>query len=204
MPRKLRKLKKLSLYKSLQIGYLRNEERQARKLKKFGYVLDKELTNNQHLVAYSPYTGKVLFVNAGSESNPLNTIQFVKDWRSNAFNVTTDTFKYTPRFQEDKSAYLKAKKKYGENTPFKLVGHSQGAISVNELAGPNDTGYTYNGSLLKQKDNPYVTNYRSVNDIVSAFSNPNDMKTLYQPRLAGQNFYQAHNINNIKDQPIFL
>ena len=205
MPRKLRKLKKLSMYKALQLGYMRGqEERQARKLKRYGYVLDKELTDNQHLVAYSPITGKVLYVNNGSSVNPItDTNQFIKDWRSNIANIPTGTFGYTPRAQEDKSTYLKAKAKY-KDAPFKLVGHSQGAIDINELAGPNDKGYTYNGAFLKQKDNPNVTNYRSANDIVSAFANPNDMRTLSQPNLSTQNFYQAHNIDNIKQLPVFL
>lgn len=204
MPRRLRKLKKLSLYKSLKIGYLRDEKRQARKLKRYGYVLDRELTTNQHLVAYSPYTGKVLFVNNGSSTNPLtDTNQFIKDWRSNIANVPTGTFTYTPRFQEAKSTYLKAKKKYGEETPFKLVGHSQAAISVNELAGSNDKGYTYNGALIKQKNNPNVTNYRTKNDLVSAFANPNDMRTLLNSS-SSQNPIAAHNIENIQNLPVFI
>jgi len=199
-----RLIKKLSLYKALKIGYLRDEERQARKLKRFGYVLDKELSNNQHMVAYSPFTGKVLFVNNGSQANVLQPEQFVKDWRSNIFNVPTGTFAYTPRAQEDRNTYLKAKKKY-EGKKFELVGHSQGAISVNELAKGNDVGYTYNGALLKQKDNPNVTNYRTANDVVSMFANPNDMKTLYQqPNMRTINPLAAHGIENIRQTPVFL
>jgi len=205
MPRKLRKIKKLSLYKALKIGYLRNEAKQKKRLKRFGYRIDNDLTNNERLVAFNPFTNKVLFVENGSSVNPLTDVkQFTEDWLNNITTIPTGVFTATPRFQSAKSAYLKAKEKYGQDKKYELVGHSQSAVSINELAQKGDTGYTYNGALLKQKDNPYVTNYRSVNDIVSAFSNPNDMKTLYQPRLAGQNFYQAHNINNIKDQPIFL
>jgi hypothetical protein len=70
MPRRLRKLKKLSLYKSLKIGYFRNPDKQAKRLKRFGYVLDKELTNKERMVAYSPYTNKVIYVENGSQFNP--------------------------------------------------------------------------------------------------------------------------------------
>jgi hypothetical protein len=191
------------MYKALKIGYLRNEKRQARKLKKYGYVLDKELSNNEHLVAYSPYTGKVLFVENGSQTSISNPSQLIEDWRNNLVNVPTGTFTYTPRFQEAKNTYLKAKNKYGE-TPFKMVGHSQAAISVNELAGANDKGYTYNGALFtKTKDNQNVTNYRTKNDLVSAFANPNDMRTLADSS-SSQNPIAAHNIENIKQLPVFI
>jgi hypothetical protein len=203
MPRLIRKL---SLHKALRIGYLRNEKKQQKRLKKYGYVLDKELTDNQHVVAYSPFSGKVLFINNGSESNPLNTTQFIKDWRTNIMNVPTGTFGYTQRFQEDKNTYMKAKKKYGEDKKFELVGHSQGAISVNELASGKDQGLTYNGSLVKQKDNPNVTNYRHPNDIVSAFSNPTDMKTLFQqqPNMRTLNPLAAHGVESVRAAPIFI
>jgi len=203
MPRLIRKL---SLHKALRIGYLRNEKKQQKRLKKYGYVLDKELSDNQHTIAYSPFTGKVLFINNGSESNPLNTTQFIKDWRTNIMNVPTGTFGYTQRFQEDKNAYMKAKKKYGEDKKFELVGHSQGAISVNELASGKDQGLTYNGAFVKQKDNPRVSNYRHPNDIVSAFSNPTDMKTLFQqqPNMRTLNTLAAHGIESVREVPIFI
>lgn len=202
MPRLIRKL---SLHRALKIGYLRDERRQARKLKRYGYVLDKDLTNNQHLVAYSPFTKKVLFVNNGSQTSILDPIQFTKDWRSNLTSVPAGTFAYTPRFQEDKNAYLKAKKKYGEDTKFELVGHSQGAISVNELAKGNDRGITYNGAFVKQKDNPNVENYRHARDIVSMFSNPADTKNLFmQPNMRTLNPIAAHNVDTLKNVPIFI
>jgi len=188
----------------LKIGYFRNPDKQAKRLKRFGYVLDKELTNKERMVAYSPYTNKVIFVENGSQFNPIQDVnQFREDWLNNITTIPTGSFAYTPRFTDAKSAYLKAKKKY-EGKKFELVGHSQSAVTVNELAGNNDTGVTYNGAFLKQKDNPNVTNYRTKNDLVSAFANPNDMRTLSQPNLPPQNFYQAHGIENIRNVPIFI
>jgi len=197
----LRKIKRLSMYKALKLGYLRNERKQAKRLKKFGYVIDKELTNNQHLVARNAYNGKVLYVNNGSSISAFNPNQTIKDWKTNVLNVTTGTFEYTPRFQEDKSTYLKIKDKYKE-APVVMVGHSQAAISINDLADKGDKGYTYDGALLKQKDNPNVTNYRSKGDLVSAFANPADMKTLASP--VTLNPIAAHNIENIKQLPVFI
>ena len=199
MPRELRKIKKLSMYKALKLGYLRNENKQAKRLKRFGFVVDKDLSNNERMVAYSPFTKKVIFVENGSATNPF-TPQFYEDWQNNIQNVSTGTFQYTPRYQAAKSAYLKAKDKY-KDVPVTLVGHSQSGIIVNNLTGKNDKGYTLNGALIKQKDNQNVTNYRVRGDLVSAFSNQNDMTTL-----AGEskNPIAAHAIENIKREAIFL
>ena len=197
----IRKIKRLSLYKSLQLGYLKNEAKQAKRLKKFGYIIDKDLTDNQHLVARNAFNGKILFVNNGSSISAFDPNQTIKDWRSNIFNVSTGTFQYTPRYQEDKNTYLKIKNKY-KDAPVVMVAHSQGAISVNDLAKTGDKGFTFNGALLRQKNNPNVTNYRTKGDLVSAFANPNDMKTLASP--VTQNPISAHNIENIKELPVFV
>ena len=199
MPRELRKIKRLSLYKSLQLGYLRSERKQAKRLKRFGYQIDRELSNNERMIAYSPFTKKLIFVENGSATNPFSP-QFYEDWQNNIQNVSTNTFQYTPRYQSAKSAYLKVKEKYKE-IPITLVGHSQSGIIVNNLTGKNDKGYTLNGALIKQKNNPQVSNYRVRGDLVSAFANPKDMTTL-----AGEykNPISAHAIENIRQEPIFL
>ena len=42
--------KKLSLYKALQLGYLRlDHDQQAYRLKKYGYRLDRDLSNNDRI-----------------------------------------------------------------------------------------------------------------------------------------------------------
>jgi len=202
MPRPLRKIKRLSLYKSLQLGYLRNEAKQAKRLKRFGYVVDKDLTNNERMVAYNPFTKKTIFVENGSQTRLRDPAQFVEDWANNITRVPFGNFEKSQRFKDAQNAYLKAKEKY-KDTQFTLVGHSQSAITVNDLAGKGDRGVTYNGALFtKTKDNKNVTNYRSKNDIVSAFANPNDMKTLASP--VTQNPISAHNIENIKELPVFV
>jgi hypothetical protein len=154
------------------------------------------------MVAYNPTNNKVLFVENGSEANILKPSQFLEDWNNNFTAVPAGVFDYTPRFQDAKSAYLKAKKKY-EKAQFEMVGHSQAAITVNDLASAKDKGYTFNGALIKQKDNPNVTNYRTRNDLVSSLSNPNDMKTLANSD-PNQNFISAHNVSNAQFIPVFL
>lgn len=195
-------MKKMRLYKALKIGYLRNENKQKKVLKKFGYILDSDLTNNERVVAYNPFNKKVLFIENGSEVNPLTSpYQFVKDWRSNIMNIPTGTFQYTPRYIQTQNAYLKAKQKY-KDIPFYLVGHSQSANVINDITLPTDKAYTLNGALIKQKDNPAVRNFRIENDLVSMFANPNDMTTLYRKGI--MNPLKAHNIENIRNEPIFI
>ena len=162
--------RKLSLHKALKLGYLRNERKQKKRLKRYGYVLDPTLTTGEHLVAYNPRLNKVLYVSNGSESNIIrNPQQFVEDWKNNIIHIPTGTFQHTQRFKDERATLLKAKEKY-KDAPVVLVGHSQSAQTVNLLANANTKGYTLNPALLKQKPNPNVENYRVRGDIVSAIS----------------------------------
>ena len=55
--------KKLRFYKALKIGYTRDLKRQQQALKKYGYVIDRDLTNpREQVVAYNPFDRKLLFI----------------------------------------------------------------------------------------------------------------------------------------------
>jgi hypothetical protein len=195
--------KKLSLYKALDIGYLRNENKQSRKLKKFGYVLDKDLTTNERLVAYNPTINKTIFISNGSEINPFKSpTQFGKDWWNNIGRIGTGTFKSSGRYQQEKQAYEDAIKKY--NAPVVLAGHSQSGNTISGIAKSNHQAYTLNPALINQKPRENVHNFRIKGDLVSAVSN--DVTNLENP---SNSFFdipivQPHNIDNIKRVPIFL
>lgn len=192
----------LSLYKALQIGYLRDENAQQQKLKKFGYVLDKELSNGkEHVVAYNPTTKKALYIINGSSTDILNPNQLLKDWRTNVLNVPTGTLQYTPRYMEEKDIYQKIHDKY-KDSKVVLAGHSQSGATINRITERGDLGVSLNPALINNAENPNVKNYRIEGDIVSAFSNPQTVKTI---ETAGAlNPLQSHNIETIKQQPIFL
>lgn len=197
-----RQKKKISLYHALSIGYLRNERKQAKRLKKFGYKLDPELTTGEHLVAYNPEKNKVIYVSNGSETGIIrNPSQFIKDWSANLIAIPTNTFEHTKRFQREKDALTKAKEKYKE-AKVVLVGHSQSGQTLNLLADNNTKAIALNPALLKQKPNPNLTNYRIKGDPVSAFAN--DIKELPNPKHLGSGFVEAHAIENVKNQPIFV
>ena len=197
----LRKPKKhLSLYKALQIGYLRNSDKQAKKLKKFGYRLDKDLSNGEHLVAYHPENKKALYVSNGTQSTPTGNFQFTTDWAHNLFRIGTGTVKNSFRYAREKNAYEKAKQKY--NVPTTLVGHSQAGSNVGRIAHSSDHVITLDPALINQKPRSNVDNYRSKGDAVSALAN--DIKTVDHGHTSFMNPLKAHDISNFKRIPIFI
>jgi hypothetical protein len=190
--------KPLTLYKALQLGYLRNEDKQTRKLKKFGYIVDRNLTDNERLVAYNPTLKKTLFVSNGSETSLLkNPHQFGKDWSHNILNIGTGNIKNSTRYNQDKQTYESALKKY--NTTMVLAGHSQAGSNLARIAHGNHQVYTLDPALINQKPRENVHNFRSRGDIISAGAN--DITTLSKGSL---NPMKAHDIANIKNEPIFL
>jgi len=198
----------LSLHKALKIGYLRNEDEQRAKLKRFGYVLDSELSDGkQHVVAYNPATKKAIYIINGSSTDLVgNPEQVWKDWRTNLANIPTGTLGYTPRYLEEKRIYDKIQKKYTDSK-IVLAGHSQSGATVNKLTEKGDQGYTLDPALINNTENPNVRNYRVEGDIVSAFANPKTIQTLPNPSpglVPIVNTLQAHDVALIEKQPIFL
>jgi hypothetical protein len=199
----IRKPKKLSLYKALKIGYLRNERKQAKRLKRFGYVIDKSLSTTEHLVAYNPITNIVIYIAYGSTINPVKQpIQFTKDWiGTNIAGTGTGFIKNTARYRQENENYLKAKEKY-KDSKVVLVGHSLSGGIVSRIAKPEDTAITLDPALINQKPRENVYNYRTEGDIVSILAN--DTKTLSNPGPKSYNPFEPHNIDNVRDKPIFI
>lgn len=197
MPRSLRRPRKLRLHNALKIGYLRNETKQQKRLKAFGYVLDKDLTTDKHLVAYNPFNKKVIFVSNGTD------ITSPADLYTDATGVAPRRLHHTERYQQDYSAYLKAKEKY-KDAPVTLVGHSLGGGIVTEMARPEDRAITYNPANIYQKRKSNVYNYRTAGDPFSAFSI--DTKTLPNENsfIDRLNPLKSHALENIRDTPIFV
>jgi hypothetical protein len=197
----IRPKRRLKLYRALQIGYLRNERKQRKRLKRFGYVLDPELSTTERTVAYSPTQNKVIYIVNGSETEPLNNPrQFLKDWAHNLIAIPTGTYKLTPRYRQEYQNFRLAKDKY-KDARFTVVGHSQSAQLSHALPQKNDVGISLDPALINQKPRPNVYNYRTDGDFVSAFAN--DTKTLSNPSKS-PNPYQAHDIENIKNKPIYV
>jgi hypothetical protein len=187
--------KKIRLYNAINIGYLRNEQKQKKRLKKFGYVLDNELTNRERLVAWNPYNKKLLYVENGTD--PTNEGDLAMD-----LLVGLGASKNTKRVEEAKNALLKAKKKY--NVPSAtLVSHSLGGNITHYIANEGDKVVSYNPALINQKVKKNETIYRTEGDVFSSYTNnANTLKAPDKP--SDSTFFKSHTISNIKTEPIFL
>jgi hypothetical protein len=60
--------KQLSLYDSLRVGYLPSEKQQGQEMSKYGFQIDKGLSNDNQQVYFNPTTNKLLYNVTGSQS----------------------------------------------------------------------------------------------------------------------------------------
>lgn len=185
--------KKLNLYRALEIGYLRNEEKQKKRLKRFGYRLVPELTNREHVVAFNPKNEKLLYISNGTDF-------------SNSRDVQNDIIsglgaKNTKRMDEEKNTLLKAKEMLNPKKTT-LVSHSLGAQYTNYIASPQDEVIQANPYYtVGAKARPNVQNFRTSTDVVSAFAPKQNTQTIKPSSIVPTT---AHNIAEFKDAPIFV
>ena len=192
----IKRPKPMSMHDALKIGYTRNEKKQKQMLKRFGYRLDEDLTNRNHLTAYDPVTKKLLFVSNGT--NPMS----VKDiWTD--VNLALGNLKGTDRYKSDKKAFRTAVAKYDEKEAV-LAGHSLGSPIVSGIARPEDKVYTFNpartvGSKTRQNEKAF----RIEGDIVSALGS--GIKTIPNPTLGREiPILDAHRLDRAKNLNIAL
>lgn len=198
MPKRERRLK---LYKALKTGYLRDEDKQAKVLKRFGYSLDRRLSDGrQTMVAYNPVENKVLFVENGT------AIHSKKDLGTDLI-VALGGIKQTARYEETKHTYDAAKAKY-KGAEIVAAGHSLGGGLLNAVVQKGDTAYTYNPAIVNQPLNRNVENYRTRGDVVSLLSpeqNTRQLVAVTESSAPTPNaLLKAHAISNIKNLPVFL
>jgi hypothetical protein len=201
----LKPSKKLSLYKAIKIGYLRDKKKQSKILKKYGYVLDPTLSDDrQYITAYNPFSNKLLRISNGTDfSNAKDVITYVE--------LAVRKLKNTERFKEERNSLLKAKKKYNEKETV-FAAHSLGGNITNALASGKDQVYNYNPAYtIGQKARANVMNIRTQGDIFSTFSPTgnttvlpsilNTMQILEKPK---ESIEDIHSYENIKRLPVFL
>lgn len=200
---------KISLYKALDIGYTRNIDKQRKKLKKYGYVIDSELTNpREHVVAYNPEKKKLLYISQGTDTGSAKS--FVND-------LATDTImglgglKKTKRYESEKNTLVKAREKYKpEEKNIALVGHSLGGAIVSSLAPSQSHAYTFDPAYAPgQKARENVHNYRTHGDIFSMFAPDKNTTTLANVVESSKTrpvnwLLKTHEVENAKDLPVFF
>jgi hypothetical protein len=202
----LRKPKKLKLGKILKLSYEPNEQRRQKVLKKYGYVLDKELSSPDRIVAYNPFKKDLLYAPRGTELKHRGNIFDNKDLQTDII-LGTGGLKQTKRYDEERSTILKAKKKYNEDKVI-LVGHSLSGGLLNEMPTDviteRDQVITYNAPILKPRKD--ATHYRTKGDVFSVFNK--DAKTLQNENPVSLNLasylLKAHQLENLQNQNIFV
>jgi hypothetical protein len=208
--------RKLKLYKALKIGYLRNEKKQQKALKRFGYQIDTNLSDGrERVIAFNPQTKKVLFIENGTDPKNL------KDLETDVV-LAFGGIKQTKRYEDSKNALLKAHEKY-KDAQFILTGHSLGAGILNYNAKSNDQVVNYNPaySIGNHKVRDNIQNYRTEGDIISSMA-PNKNTTLLKPiqeeekktKINGEiitevverpnDLLSRHELENIKNLPVYL
>jgi hypothetical protein len=200
----------LSLYDSLRIGYL-PENKKGSEISKYGYQIDKGLSNENQQVYYNPENKKLLYNVTGSHSldDWLNSdLKLALGIRKNTgkpiiergiekllpdawkksfdrrYENTFGGFKDTDRYKQADETLKAAKAKYNP-ADVSISGHSLGGRIAQDIAKKDDKVYALDaGSTIGQtvKSGPNRNIYRTAGDVVSGTTAWNPaVKTLANP-----------------------
>jgi hypothetical protein len=205
----------MKLDKALKIGY-QSKDQQEYKMGKRGYVRDNELSSGDHQAYYKKKDGKLLFNVTGTHNN---------------YDVLNDIYlgagllKSTNRYKEADKMLTKAKEKY-KPTSTSVIGHSLGSSIAQNIGSKEDKITTLDGgyTIGQKTRNGNNKAYRTAGDVVSilgangknmiTLKNNQNHKGLITGALSGglgsalyggiKDALHAHDINNIKNEKIFV
>jgi hypothetical protein len=126
------------------------------------------------------------------------------DWGTNAY-LALGKLKETNRYKESHKA-LREAKDYYKPKDVSIAGHSLGGTIGSYISSPDtDKVYTLDkGITIGQNYRPNEHAYRTKHDIVSVLGiNHKNMNTLENKNLF-KNIITNHNIDNIKNEKIFI
>lgn len=203
-------MKPLPLARVLKVGY-QNQDKQQKKLGKYGYTLDKSLSNDNEQVYYQPKKNKLLVNVAGTHN--LNDV-------GTDVALAVGGLKSTKRYNEAKTVLNKAKEKYN-NATTTITGHSLGATVGQGIASKNDKVYTLNGGYTVGQNTKGGSqhNYRTAGDVVSLLGSGNkNLKTVGKRGILdtakdlftggllklGQSTLEAHSPSSLKGEHIYI
>ena len=95
----------VNLAKVIKVGY-KSQKKQKKVMKKYGYKIDKDLSNDNEQVYYNPSDKKLLYNVAGTHK--------LSDWGTDAY-LALGGLKSTNRYKEADNTLKKAKAKYNIN-----------------------------------------------------------------------------------------
>ena len=200
-----------TLYDTLRIGYLPSESQQGSEMAKYGYVIDKKLSNDNQQVYYNPETKKLLYNVTGShnltdwvnsdlklalgirknEGKPIieRGVEALlpEAWKKGfdrSYENVFGGFKDTDRYKQADETLKEAKAKYNP-ADVSISGHSLGGRIVQDIAKKDDKVYALDaGSTIGQtvKSGSNRNIYRTAGDVVSGTTAWNPaVKTLANP-----------------------
>lgn len=155
-------------------------------LEKKGYILDKELSNDNQNVMYNKNNESLLFNIAGTHN--------LKDIGTDVY-LAFGGLKSTNRYKEAHKVIREAKKKYNPKTTT-VSGHSLGGSIAGYVASKGDRVISYNkGATIGQKTRSNELALRTRGDIVSTFAQ--NAKTISNKHNVSR-FLKNHAVNNLK------
>jgi len=201
----------LSLYDSLRVGYIGDENQQGKEMAKYGYTIDKGLSNDNQQVYYNPETKKLLYNVTGSHSltdwvnsdlklalgiNKNRGKPIVEkgieaalpdSWKKGfdrGYENIFGGFKDTTRYKQADETLQSAKQKYNP-ADVSITAHSLGGRIAQDIAKSGDKVYALDSGQTigqKVKGGPNRNIYRSEGDVVSLASAWNpNVQTLTNP-----------------------
>jgi hypothetical protein len=200
-----------TLYDTLRVGYLPSESQQGKQMSKYGYQIDKGLSNENQQVYYNPENKKLLYNITGShnltdwvnsdlklalgirknDGKPIierGIEKLLPDAWKKGFDRSYENvfggFRDTTRYKEADETLKAAKTKYAP-ADVSITGHSLGGRIVQDIAKSGDKVYALDaGSTIGQtvKSGPNRNIYRTAGDVVSGTTAWNPaVKTLANP-----------------------
>jgi hypothetical protein len=157
----------LSLYDSLRVGYIGDENKKGAEMAKYGYQIDKGLSNENQQVYYNPESKKLLYNVTGShnltdwvnsdlklalgirknEGKPIIERGIEKllpeSWKKGfdrSYENIFGGFRDTTRYKDADETLKKAKAKYNP-ADVSITGHSLGGRIVQDIAKKSDKVY---------------------------------------------------------------
>jgi hypothetical protein len=188
----------VNFYDVLKSSY-KSKNQQKNTLGKNGYLRDDELSNDNQQVYYHPNDKKLIFSITGTHN--------LKDWGTNAY-LAVGKLKDTNRYKEAHATIRKAKEKYNPSTTT-VTGHSLANAIASGVSSKDDKVVTLDGAYtIGQKTRGNTTHYRTKGDIVSAFGanakHTVNLDNKIKTGIGALDAYNAHNVDNIKNEKIFI
>lgn len=201
----------VNLAKVIKVGYYKSQKKQKKAMKKYGYQLDKSLSNDNEQVYYNPNDKKLLYNVTGTHN--------LKDAGTDVY-LALGKLKDTNRYKEADETLKKAKAKYGVNNAT-ITSHSLGGTIAQGIAKPEDQEYSLNaGYTIGQKTKGgNQHNYRTQGDVVSLLgAGSKNLHTIGKKENTsvlgsflnggiiglGQNLLASHKPQTIKKEHIFV